>query len=600
VVVLLAAACGSGGDVATGAAGSDPPGIECPALGSGRGEVPGDARVAGYTDADLDELVEQRHAFDLCDVPADHLFDDPRSIDLYEEHGIVLLPEEEQSWLDYQARYRPAREAVEVMRGQDGFLKARSNVRAGTITVWVTSDSLERQRAVAVRLGAEEGLQLETVRYDLSEMKLYRDELLASLPPAVADSIIEVDIEPDRLVVFIEGESEDVDRAGALIESRSNLVGEGVEVEVRPGEKNTGTGDLCPSRTRCAPLGGGLALSLDSGETCSTGPVVVDPQGRRALSTAGHCVDGDVKTTNLRSNRNDSRSAPNGVPRIGFPVLRADFEDGGVRDFGAVYRSGEVHFVQNLVRRDNAKPLNEVRGSAQAIDDELVCLSAVNAQARRCGPVVDASTSFTYEDEDVEIEGMVEVDLSAAPAEPGDSGGTYTVMNDDVIVLGVHGGSSDEEHAFFSQSLPPGWSYFTGDEAEYGGAQVRNAVATFFDSGLLRTPDGAGLSYWSNRVGDADVCVPELRTANRSFLTGAEFRSGVGATLSTAGRRIRRLYWTALDRNPTGRDEEYWQAQLSIRMQGGQNIDQAWGSIVSVITATAEATTRYTRACQLQ
>jgi hypothetical protein len=168
-------------------------------------------------------------------------------------------------------------------------------------------------------------------------------------------------------------------------------------------------------------------------------------------------------------------------------------------------------------------------------------------------------------------------------------------------VVGIHSGSVDgDEDSIVSVSLPPGWSYFTGDAAEEGGPQVRNAVVSFYDSGLLRPPDGSGLIYWSSRVGDAASCVPELRTANRSFLTNSEFRAGAGVGLVNGGRRIRRLFWTALNRNPSPSDEEFFLASLASRMDNGQTYEQAWASIVSQVTATAEGTTRYTRACQLQ
>jgi hypothetical protein len=245
LLILLLASCGGGEDVKAGEA-HPAPAFECP-QGSAT-SVPPDERVAGYTEADLANLVEQRAAYELCDVAPEHLFDDPLSIPLYEEHGIVLLPQEERYWLDYQARYRPAREVVEQMRDRPGFLKARANVGAGTVTVWVTEETLGAFREQGERAGAQAGLDLRIVRYDLAQMEALRDELLSQLSDEAGNAALDVDIEPDLLVIEVADDDPAADEIEeALVAAgpdASRAAGVDVPIEVRRSRRNAGSGDF--------------------------------------------------------------------------------------------------------------------------------------------------------------------------------------------------------------------------------------------------------------------------------------------------------------------------------------------------------------------
>lgn len=348
-----------------------------------------DPRAADLGDADLRSLVAQRAYHDLCDVPTDHLFDDPESWDLYGRHGIVLLPQEEDGWVRYRDQLKVGRDVIEALRGEAGFFDVKTDARAGTYTVWATAAATPSFEARATDAGVKDAIQFEGVRNDRVAMEKLAAEVLAALSADQREAVIETDLEPDRLVFIVD----ETIPSAATIENQlegglpaAAARASSVTIEARLGQVPVGRTQLCSSRGQCAPAGGGQRITTPDG-SCSTGPPVVDPTGRRAVSTAGHCVDAGEPGV-FTTNRNDSSNVPPGTA-LSFNTIASDYIDGGERDFAAIYNAVNTHYVQNLYYRDPSSRLNEIRSVSGPMVGDRACLSGQKAQAARCGHITD-------------------------------------------------------------------------------------------------------------------------------------------------------------------------------------------------------------------
>lgn len=422
-------------------------------------EGPADERLVDYTDADHDALIGQRTLHGLCRLTRDQLFADPRSVDLYEQFGVVLLPREEAAWREMLSISGPAQAAIERMRGRAGFLLSEADRATGRYTVHATEAGIPELSAIVDDEGADEGIIFHEVAFDLSEMNDFEERLLALLSESQRDNVVEVDIEPDTLVFSLLRSASDLDVIRLVLEGAVDTFAPGLHIEFVETEEQEAQTALCPDRTRCAPVGGGLTFS---DIMCSTGPPVVrTSDGVRGISTAGHCsAVPDFSQLSLLSNRSDTTNTPNGSPSISFLVLVENYANGGNRDFAVVANGAQTNYIQNVYRRDTVKPLNEVRRAETVSVDDAVCISARNLAARRCGVVVDVDQDASYNDNGVvtNIQNLFEVDMNDVGVSVGDSGGTLARSTADTTVLGILSGLNDGgDGALVSQNLAPGW-----------------------------------------------------------------------------------------------------------------------------------------------
>lgn len=250
-LLLLASGCASDGpgeDVAADVPeASIPPlaplaEIECPPIAE-RPSDGVDPRIAVYDDVALAGFVTQRERYDLCPVPAGHLFDDPRTVGLYEQYGVVILAEEESVWIALRERTRESSDAVESIKGEPGFLLARADPASGTYTVFATAagrasfEPLLAGRDIA-------SVTFETVLNDLAAMEAAERSIVAALPPRLQEAVEDTEMEPDRVVLIVEEGHplvdeiiDGVDGGEAQARARSALVF--VEVRVEPPSRKT-------------------------------------------------------------------------------------------------------------------------------------------------------------------------------------------------------------------------------------------------------------------------------------------------------------------------------------------------------------------------
>lgn len=147
--------------------------------------------------------------------------------------------------------------------GEPGFLKARNNSRAGTYTVWATEDARGSFEALVVERGAEEGVVFETVINDLASMEDIEARVLDAIPANLRDGIQRTEIEPDRLVIVLaDGDPASEQIASLAEQGPAKVIATGalVELDVQLAPRSENTTGLCPDRSRCAPVGGGIAL----------------------------------------------------------------------------------------------------------------------------------------------------------------------------------------------------------------------------------------------------------------------------------------------------------------------------------------------------
>ncbi|HMJ74335.1 MAG TPA: hypothetical protein VK507_00060 [Iamia sp.] len=233
--LLVGCGRGGGGDEVA-AEGSGPttfparPPIDCPEVGA-EPPAPLDPRLRAYTDDDLAGLVSQRAAYDLCAVPAEHLFDDARTVALYEEHGTVILPEEDATWRWLVRRSEAGRAVVDAVRGRPGYLKARATPVDGTYTVWATADAIPGFEA-EVRARPDAAVRFEEVRHDEAAMEQIEAEVRSRLTPEQDEAVTEVDLEPDRLAIAVDRGSPVADETVEALEGDAGAPARDADVAV--------------------------------------------------------------------------------------------------------------------------------------------------------------------------------------------------------------------------------------------------------------------------------------------------------------------------------------------------------------------------------
>jgi hypothetical protein len=88
------------------------------------------------------------------------------------------------------------------------------------------------------------------------------------------------------------------------------------------------------------------------------------------------------------------------------------------------------------------------------------------------------------------------------------------------------------------------------------GSLIRNFASRLYSVALSRTPDQAGLDYWTNRLANREITGTE---AAYGFFFSAEFQN---ANL-TNEQYIQRLYQTFLGRDPEPAGYNYWLTRMA-------------------------------------
>lgn len=483
----------------------------------------------------------------------------------YAEFGVVLLPGEVDSWMvrsDLEFRANAVHSYAATL---PGYVSGRQTGPL-SFTVFMRADG-----ASAVRENARsQGSPVEVVELPFSRTDLRHeaDSRLQALPQASRSAVWSFVLDERGITYKVDPSSSIGDVVSASLTAQGRYPSQ-VVFEAQP----MGVTELrCPNRDRCAPRGGGLSVlrTTDGLAECTSGFTVIGVSGEqlndRAISTAGHC---GPTATAFGSNRNDGSNSP--TPRTpGF--AESDRVNDALMDFVALRNDTESLHAQNAYFRDAGARAHAVTATGPGFNGQAVCVSAFRALVRRCGVITDASFSGTVEGADFDDRIDIDMNDGEVGGIRGDSGGSITSAVSPNIALATvdaganaRAGTSPEQ---FDRLISPrvenfgaatGWAVLTSSTYF---SNSRNFIIEAYDTGLLRSPDPSGFTYWNNYL--ATSCSTRVDDVVTHFMNTAEMTNARPlTTIDSITRRVRRLYWTAMGRDPDPGGLSYWQNEIT-------------------------------------